>query len=91
MDWRGDLGHRTVDPLLLDRLTEIDAVDRADDADDRELRAVGAAALDLLAERVPIGEVALHEVLVDHDDLRARRRVAFVEDATLQHAGCASP
>ena len=66
----GCLRHRVVDALLRHRLAEVDAVDRADDADDGEGRASRAAALDLLADRILVLEVAVHQVLVDDDHAR---------------------
>ena len=58
---------RIVDPLLGDRLAEVDAVDRPDDADDGVPVAVGRRAES--AVRADSGrEVLLHQVLVDDDD-----------------------
>ena len=78
---RGCCATGIVEALLRDRFPEIDAVDRADDADDREGRARRTAALNLLADRAPIGEVPLHQILIDHHDRRAVGGVGVVEQA----------
>jgi hypothetical protein len=66
----GLLQDRIIQALLRHRLAEVDAVDRADDADDGVGGAGGTATADLLPERAPVGEVALHQILIDDDGVR---------------------
>ena len=78
---RGLLGHRTVNALFRDRLAEIDAVDRAHDTDDPDR--VRPTPANLLTDGTPSLEVPLYEVLVDHGDRSARRRVGRIERTPL--------